>query len=83
MNNETRDKYTIDTHAIVKAIAEQVGRHDKTLYGNGQPGICKRVQVIETTMSVKGRMYNAVYTLLVAAAGSISGVVVAKVFLKS
>jgi len=83
MNNETRDKYTIDTHAIVKAIAEQVGRHDKTLYGNGQPGLCKRLQVMETTQSVKGRLYTALYTIFVACTGGISGVVVARLFLKS
>lgn len=83
MNNETRDGHIFDTHAIVKTIAEQVKRHDKTLYGNGQPGLCKRLQVMETTLSVKGRMYTAFYTLFVAGAGSVAGVFFSKVWLKS
>lgn len=82
MDNNTRDKYIVDTHAVITQIAEQVGRHDKTLYGNGQPGICKRLQVMETTMSVKGRLYTALYTAFVACTGGVSGVVVAKIFFK-
>jgi hypothetical protein len=31
----------------IKVIAEAVGRHDKSLYGNGQRGLCSRVDQIE------------------------------------
>lgn len=47
MTNEERDKMIIETHASVKAVEALSARHDKSLYGNGQPGICKRVDLVQ------------------------------------
>jgi hypothetical protein len=54
MNNEERDKMlaetlekTTQTHTAVMVMAEKVGNHDDTLYGNGQPGLVKDVVVLK------------------------------------
>jgi len=50
MNNVDRDKLIRETHTNVGIIAEAVGRHERSLYGNGKPGLCKDVAAIETDM---------------------------------
>jgi len=50
MNNDLRDKLIRETHERVGIIAEAVGRHERSLYGNGKPGLCKDVAAMETDM---------------------------------
>lgn len=40
--NKIYDKLN-DLSGDMKEVKSLVHRHDKTLYGNGQPGICNRV----------------------------------------
>lgn len=47
MTNDERDAILLEIHGFMKSLEKDVGRHEKTLYGNGQPGICSRVQTLE------------------------------------
>lgn len=47
MTNEERDKRIIEIHTAVTLLVDQVSRHDKSLYGNGQLGLCDRVKEVE------------------------------------
>jgi len=55
MNNDDRDKLLEeisakvgDIHSTMKLHTDILARHDKSLYGNGNPGICQRVDTIDT-----------------------------------
>ena len=47
MTNDERDKILLEIRGLLKGLEKDISRHDKTLYGNGQPGICSRVQTLE------------------------------------
>lgn len=47
MTNEERDAILLEIRGLMKGLEKDVNRHDKTLYGNGQPGICSRLQTLE------------------------------------
>lgn len=47
MTNEDRDNRIIEMHADIRVIRTAIERHDHVLYGNGQPGICQRLQTVE------------------------------------
>jgi len=47
MTDAQRDKYIMEIHAKVSVIEGLAARHDQTLYGNGQPGVCKRLDQME------------------------------------
>ena len=47
MTDSKRDAMLMEMHATLQVVAGSVQRHDKTLYGNGQPGNCKRLDVIQ------------------------------------
>jgi hypothetical protein len=59
----------IEIHASVRTVMGLAERHDKTLYGNGQPGICSRFQVLET----KYRMISKWSIAIVATVSTITG----------
>jgi hypothetical protein len=48
MTNPERDKLIRETHEAVTVLVATVKRHDKTLYGNGQPGLCKDFTEVQT-----------------------------------
>lgn len=37
----------VEMHGDIKSLMGLVKRHDHSLYGNGQPGLCQRVQEME------------------------------------
>ena len=47
MTNDERDAILLEIRGTLKGIEKDIARHDKTLYGNGQPGVCARVQSLE------------------------------------
>lgn len=54
MTNEERDSAIKEIHEAVTQMSQsfavsedKVKDHSKTLYGNGRPGLCERVQKIE------------------------------------
>ncbi len=49
MSNDERDEYIKSSHDILMKLEPMVLAHDKSLYGNGQPGAVDRITVIETT----------------------------------
>jgi hypothetical protein len=48
MTNAERDKKINEMHAAIMVEASRTEEHHKTLYGNGQPGICKEFDVVKT-----------------------------------
>lgn len=48
MTNPERDKLIRETHEAVTVLVATVKRHDKALYGNGQPGLCKDFTKVQT-----------------------------------
>ncbi len=47
MTNDERDRKISETHTAIMVMAEKVGNHDNTLYGNGQPGLVKDVTLLK------------------------------------
>lgn len=47
MTNDERDEILLEIRGMLKGLEKDINRHEKTLYGNGQPGICSRVQTLE------------------------------------
>jgi hypothetical protein len=47
MTNEERDKHLMEMHADIREIKGLVIRHDHSLYGNGRPGLCQRMDQVE------------------------------------
>jgi hypothetical protein len=47
MTNDERDRLLLEIHGMMSSIKSDVGRHEKTLYGNGQPGLCTQVQELK------------------------------------
>lgn len=47
MSNDERDKLLLEIHGMVTSMKGDIGRHEKTLYGNGQPGLCSQVQELK------------------------------------
>ena len=48
MTNDERDAMLIDIHAKLEVVCGKVEGQDRTLYGNGQPGIVGRIDIVET-----------------------------------
>lgn len=48
MNDSERDKMLMEIHSNVKAITLLVDKHDKALFGNGQPGLVKEHERLVT-----------------------------------
>ena len=46
MTNEARDQLLMDMHADIKVLVKSDAAHEKTLYGNGKPGLCETVTKI-------------------------------------
>ena len=74
MTNEERDLMlqSIDTKlsTLITTSAvtdEKVERHDKSLYGNGNPGICTRLQRIEDKVEHSATRYTNIITFIMAA----------------
>ena len=56
MDNSERDRIIREIHQTLIGVAQKlsiacdtVARHDRSLYGNGRPGICTRIDQVETT----------------------------------
>ena len=47
MTNDERDTMIIEIHSKVGTLADNMGDVRKTLYGNGRPGVCERLQSID------------------------------------
>ena len=47
MTNDDRDARIIEMHADMKCVKELAIRHDHSLYGNGRPGLCQRMEQLE------------------------------------
>lgn len=47
MNNEERDKKLLEIHGAIMVMAENVGNHGETLYGNSKPGLVKDVFLLQ------------------------------------
>lgn len=48
MTPSERDAMLQDIHTKLEVFCNDVAGHKRTLYGNGQPGLVSRVNVIET-----------------------------------
>jgi len=66
--NETRE-VVIRIDARQVSLAEQVGEHHRSLYGNGQPGVVSRVQTLEESRKVMNWALGVAWT----AAGTLIG----------
>lgn len=55
MNNDKRDGMIVEIHAVVHSLKDVIDRHDKTLYGNGQPGLCKRLNDLESKIMLSSK----------------------------
>jgi hypothetical protein len=80
MTNDDRDNHLIEILSSVGRIEENVGRHDRTLYGNGQPGLCTRLQIIETSAKTSMRWLAAIGVVIGAISG-VAGAVVSQLLL--
>lgn len=47
MTNDERDELLLEIRGMLKGLEKDIGRHEKTLYGNGQPGLCQQVQELK------------------------------------
>lgn len=47
MTNDERDVLLREMHAKLSMVVDLSNRHDKSLYGNGQPGLASRVISLE------------------------------------
>ena len=47
MTNDERDELLLEIRGMLKGLEKDIGRHEKTLYGNGQPGLCSQVQELK------------------------------------
>ena len=47
MTDEERDIILLEIRAGVRGLEKDILRHEKTLYGNGQPGLCTKVQELQ------------------------------------
>lgn len=76
MTNDARDEtilnMSVDIQKILsnqEAFKEAQNGHHKTLYGNGQPGICKRVDIMQERQDecrLKGRTNLVIAAVVVA-----------------
>jgi len=48
MTDHDRDRYILETHAAVVAVADRVSDHHRTLYGNGQAGVLSEFRSLQT-----------------------------------
>lgn len=69
MNNERRDELLLEIHSAVHSISGIVDRHDKTLYGNGQPGVCSRLKEVEMRGVINSKWAVVLVTSLSAIMG--------------
>ncbi len=51
MTDLERDNYIKESHDTLMALKPMVEAHQRSLYGNGRPGLENRVTVIEATHS--------------------------------
>jgi len=83
MNNEERDKMLIEIHSAVHKNTGLIQRHDKTLYGNGRPGLCTAVEKLindhinEERVVINNEKSVASVIAIVMAACSIAGTMAA------
>lgn len=47
MTNDERDSMLIEMHADIKVLRKSDKTYEKVLFGNGQPGLCKRVDTMQ------------------------------------
>ncbi len=73
MTNDERDKMLMDINGNLKAVLDLSKRHDKTLYGNGQPGLCTRLTKLEAGTAAKMSLAGGLVSLM-AAVGTWSAV---------
>ena len=75
MTNPERDKLIRETHEAVTVLVSTVKRHDKTLYGNGQPGLCKDFTKVQTAqLECPARKSNQPATKIALGAMIIAGI---------
>ena len=76
MTNDERDNMIRATHDKVMEIAPMVNNHDKTLYGNGQPGLKEQFAThveaekhcaAKLAFSVEGKKFNISMVMMVVA----------------
>jgi hypothetical protein len=78
MTNEERDLMLtsidnkLSTLITNNAVTEEkVARHDKSLYGNGNPGLCTRLQRIEDKVENNSSRVATIITFVMAASAVI------------
>ena len=47
MTDRERDAMLVEMHADIKLLMKSDKTYEKVLFGNGQPGICKRVDTMQ------------------------------------
>jgi hypothetical protein len=80
MNNDDRDKMIIEIHAAVHGLIDEVKRHDKSLYGNGQPGLIHRFDVLEVKCRLFSKWSIAIITGISTVCGGVVGAVATTIF---
>ncbi len=56
LTNERRDELIIEMHGMMKAHTDTIARHDKSLYGNGKPGLCDDMTSLKQIQKSKAAM---------------------------
>ena len=73
-------KLLVETHANSAVTREMAERHDKTLYGNGKPGLCTTVQRHEDAFTFRSRSHAIVWGLVTAGCGGTVGAILMGAF---
>ena len=72
MTNDERDEYIKETHDVMIVLRPMVEAHQKSLYGNGQPGLEKRVTVIEAQHTGRAGLLATVAMFVATVAAALS-----------
>lgn len=64
MTNDERDTKINEIHTAVQVLVSQIQRHERSLYGNGSPGLCTRVQKIEDKHENESREWASIISLI-------------------
>jgi hypothetical protein len=79
MTNDERDRLLLEIHSTVHTTKEDVRRHDRTLYGNGQPGLCTRLKELEMKQVINSKWTLGLITVGASLFGGAIAAIVSKI----